>query len=112
MTKYSLLKTATFLKALSEPNRLRIWVALQDQALCLCHLTGMLNLAASTVSKHTHILQKAGCLSARKKGKWTYFKAIADPQFSTWLSLQKLDTVAELNEDAQYLQKIKNKECL
>jgi DNA-binding transcriptional ArsR family regulator len=43
------------------------------QELCLCNLQDLLGLAPSSVSRHMAILQEAGFVTSRKKGKWTYF---------------------------------------
>jgi len=111
MTKCIIEKVTTQFKALSEPNRLRIWMAVQRSELCLCHLTEMLGLAASTVSKHTDILQKSGWISVRKEGKWRFFKAVQDPQFMHWISTQKIDFSPTLKQDLTFIQKIQNEEC-
>lgn len=111
MTNYTIEKLATNLKALSEPNRLRIWMAVQNSELCLCHLTEMLDLAASTVSKHTDILQKSGWITARKQGRWTFFKAVQNQQLASWLSLQKVDLTTEFKQDLKFIHKIQNEEC-
>ncbi len=50
--------TTTLFKALSEPNRLRILKMLQRKPLCVCEITDILQLAASTVSQHLNILKK------------------------------------------------------
>jgi ArsR family transcriptional regulator len=57
-------------KALSDPNRLRIIKMLQIKPLCVCEITDILGLAASTVSNHLNILKKAGFIEDYKDGKW------------------------------------------
>ena len=48
-------------KALADGNRLRVVMALTDQEeLCVCQITELLNLAMPTVSRHMSVLQKAG----------------------------------------------------
>ena len=61
-------------KALSDPNRVRILCALQDGELCVCQLTSLLQLAASTVSKHCSILHQANLVDSRKDGRWVYYR--------------------------------------
>ncbi|MFC1546991.1 ArsR/SmtB family transcription factor [Candidatus Neomarinimicrobiota bacterium] len=61
---------AQALKALSEPNRLRILKMLELRPLCVCEITEVLQLATSTVSKHLSILRAAGLIRAEKEGKW------------------------------------------
>ena len=47
-------------KALSDPNRVRILLALRDGELCVCQITELFGFAPSTVSKHLSILHGAG----------------------------------------------------
>lgn len=60
-------------KALSDPNRLRIVKMLERRSLCLCEIAAVLNLAASTVSKHLSILREANLIVDHKNGKWVNF---------------------------------------
>jgi len=65
-------KTKLF-KALSDSNRLRILKMLQTKSLCVCEITNILNLAASTVSKHLSILRESGFIIEEKEGKWVNY---------------------------------------
>ncbi|UCH64278.1 MAG: winged helix-turn-helix transcriptional regulator [Fidelibacterota bacterium] len=60
-------------KALAEPNRIRILKMLEIRPLCVCEITEVLQLAASTVSKHLSILRDAGFIVDRKEGKWVNY---------------------------------------
>ena len=57
-------------KAVSDPNRLRILKMLEERPLCVCEITTVLTLAASTVSKHLSILKDAELIIEEKDGKW------------------------------------------
>ena len=48
------------MKALSDPNRVKIIKLLQQKMMCVCELQGALNIAQPTVSKHLKILEEAG----------------------------------------------------
>jgi len=61
-------------KALSDENRVRALMMLRNEELCLCQLIEMLNLAPSTVSKHMSILRQARLVTARKQGRWNYYR--------------------------------------
>jgi arsenate reductase len=61
-------------KALAEESRLRVLLCLEGSTLCLCHLTEILGLAASTVSKHLGVLSDAGLLVYRQEGRWRYYR--------------------------------------
>ncbi len=67
-------------KALSDPNRLRIVKMLQKQALCVCEITAILQLSASTVSKHLSILRDAGLILDSKDGKWVNYRLTDSPE--------------------------------
>jgi len=63
----------TIAKALSDENRLRIVMALRGRELCVCQVTGLLDLSPSTTSKHLSILRQARLIDSNKKGKWVYY---------------------------------------
>lgn len=66
-------ETVKIFKALSDPNRIRIIKVLEIQPLCVCEITSILGLAASTVSKHLSILKDAGFIFEQKEGKWVNY---------------------------------------
>lgn len=62
-------------KALSDSNRLKVTTVLMFQdELCACQITEMLKLAPATVSRHMGVLQNAGLVQSRKKGRWVYYR--------------------------------------
>ena len=61
-------------KALSDPNRVRILLALQRGELCVCQITELFGLATSTVSKHLSILHHARLIHSRKAERWVYYR--------------------------------------
>jgi len=75
----SLNKQSEIFKALSEPNRLRIVKMLQQRSLCVCEITEILQLAASTVSKHLSILKAVGLILDEKDNKWINYKINPNP---------------------------------
>jgi DNA-binding transcriptional ArsR family regulator len=72
-------------KALAEENRLRILLALEVEALCVCQIIELLGLAPSTVSKHMYVLRQARLVEGRKDGRWMYYR-LADESASTQVS--------------------------
>lgn len=66
----NLIKT---LKALGDPNRIRIIKILEVRPLCVCEITYVLRLAPSTVSKHLSILRDAGFIFDQKENKWVNY---------------------------------------
>ena len=64
-------------KALADENRVRVLLALQGGELCVCQITELFGLAASTISKHLSILYQAGLVDSRKDGRWMYYSLAA-----------------------------------
>lgn len=98
-------------KALSDPNRVRVLLALRRGELCVCQITELFGFAPSTVSKHLSILSHAGLIRSRKAERWVYYRLadksapIAVREALDWVhkSLGKTDEAAA---DAQKLKKI------
>ena len=61
------------LKALADPNRLRILNLLHERTLCVCDLEAILELNQSNLSRHLSRLRQAGVVKARKKALFTYY---------------------------------------
>ena len=61
-------------RALADPNRVRILLALRRGELCVCQITELFGLAASTMSKHLSILHQAGLIRSRKTERWVYYR--------------------------------------
>lgn len=62
------------MKALSDPNRVRIIKILEKKELCVCELRDLIGLAQSTVSKHLKVLEYAGLVNYRKEGSWFIYR--------------------------------------
>jgi ArsR family transcriptional regulator len=71
------------MKALSDPNRVRILKLLQQKMMCVCELRGALELAQPSVSKHLRILQEAGLVKRKKNGLWVDY-ALSDGEASPY----------------------------
>ncbi len=65
--------TDTF-KALSDDQRLRILMLLDQKELCVCQLMGILGVAQPLVSRNLAILSRAGFLQERKEGKLRFYR--------------------------------------
>jgi len=63
------------MKALSDPNRVKMVKLLQRRTLCVCEIREALGLAQSTVSKHLKILEEAGLVTYSKEGLWVNYRA-------------------------------------
>ena len=62
------------MKALSDPNRVKIIKMLSEKELCVCEITAALQLAQPTVSKHLKILEDAGLVDFNKDGSWVNYR--------------------------------------
>lgn len=61
-------------KGLAHPARLRILAMLDGGELCVCQMTAVLDLAASTVSQHLAVLERGGLVTDRKEGKLVFYR--------------------------------------
>jgi ArsR family transcriptional regulator len=61
------------MKALSDPNRVRLLKLLQKRKMCVCEIRAALGIAQPTVSKHLKILEDAGLVSREKEGLWVNY---------------------------------------
>jgi DNA-binding transcriptional ArsR family regulator len=64
-------------KAIAHPVRLRLLALLRGGPLCVCQMTVVTKLAASTVSEHLSDLRKAGLVAERKQGRWVEYRLAA-----------------------------------
>jgi DNA-binding transcriptional ArsR family regulator len=74
----SLAQAVDVLKALGHPVRLRLVAMLRGGELCVCQMTAVLGLAASTVSAHLTDLKRAGLVEDRKDGRWVVHRLAQD----------------------------------
>jgi DNA-binding transcriptional ArsR family regulator len=62
-------------KALGDPSRLRIAVALQlGEELCVCDLAWITELSQNLVSHHVRTLRNAGLATSRRQGKLVMYR--------------------------------------
>ncbi len=79
------------LKALAEPNRMRIFAELMQGDSCNCELQERLGLAPNLLSHHFRILEKAGLVHSRRDridGRWIYYSVdrAAVARWRTWFN--------------------------
>ena len=96
------------MKALSDPNRVKIIKMLQQKKqLCVCEIRAVLNLAQPTVSKHLKVLEDAGLVEGIKDKLWVNYQLIKKPdneygaamlkQMKKWLaSEQEIIEIAKI----------------
>ncbi|HCY87578.1 MAG TPA: transcriptional regulator [Desulfobacteraceae bacterium] len=61
------------MKALSDPNRVKMIKLLQAKPLCVCEIQAALGIAQSTASKHLKILEDAELVVRFKDGLWVNY---------------------------------------
>ncbi|MCP4023146.1 MAG: winged helix-turn-helix transcriptional regulator [Desulfobacteraceae bacterium] len=61
------------MKALSDPNRVKMMKMLQSRRLCVCEIKEALGIAQSTASKHLKILEEAELVKSVKDGLWVNY---------------------------------------
>jgi len=61
------------MKALSDPNRVKILKLLQQKTMCVCELQGALQISQPSVSKHLKLLEEAGLVDYKKEGLWVNY---------------------------------------
>ena len=100
-------------RAFSDRTRLRVLHLLSGRdELCVCDLVRVLGVPQPKVSRHLAYLRKAGLVTARKEGLWTYY-ALAPAHTPFHRKLLDclsccLGDVPELARDARVLGDFKN----
>lgn len=61
------------MKALSDPNRIKMMKMLQHRPMCVCEIQTALGVAQSTASKHLKILEDADLVTSFKEGLWVNY---------------------------------------
>jgi ArsR family transcriptional regulator len=98
-------------KALSDPGRVRILLALRRRELCVCQITELFGFAPSTMSKHLSVLHHAGLIQSRKTERWVHYRLPDKPvpaaigEALDWVK-KSLGKSREAAADTQRLDKI------
>jgi len=71
------------MKAVSDPNRVKLLKILQTRVLCVCEIQSLLSIAQPTVSKHLKVLEEAGLVTFKKDGLWVNYQ-LADGRKSPY----------------------------
>jgi ArsR family transcriptional regulator len=61
------------MKALSDPNRVKILKLLQEKEMCVCEIQGALDISQPNASKHLKLLEDSGLVESRKDGLWVNY---------------------------------------
>lgn len=99
------MKTFTrVMKALSDPNRVKILKMLEHRPLCVCEIKEALGIAQSTASKHLRLLEDADLVRGFKDGLWVNY-SLADGSGSPYAAslLENLKHWLDEEEEIQAL---------
>ena len=99
------------MKALSDPNRVKIVKMLQQKLMCVCEIQEALGISQSSVSKHLKILEEAGLVDFHKDGLWVNYyltEGKKSPYASSLMGnlrhwLEEEPAIAELIERLPYI---------
>ncbi|MFD0896309.1 ArsR/SmtB family transcription factor [Loigolactobacillus binensis] len=87
-------KYVQMLKAMADPNRLKIIDLLSCGSLCACDILEHFDFSQPTLSHHMKVLQTADIVAARKEGKWQHYTLRAE-----FIATFKQDTARLLASD-------------
>jgi len=101
------------MKALSDPNRVKIIKMLQHRRLCVCEVQAALQVAQPTASKHLKVLEKAGLVWPEKDGLWVNYHltdGAANPFVATLLGnlrhwLEEEPDIAQIKENLSFIRR-------
>src|SRR5512141_827336 len=81
--------TLKFLRALSDPTRLRIVALLEKDELSVNELQEITRMGQSRISTHLGLLQDSGLVQSRREGKRTFYKLndAADPRTDEFIQI-------------------------
>jgi len=94
------------MKALSDPNRVKIIKMLQQRVLCVCEIKAVLSVAQPTVSKHLKLLEDAGLVASEKDGLWVNYR-LTDGSSSPYAATVLGNLRHWLNDEKQIMELVK-----
>jgi ArsR family transcriptional regulator len=92
-----------FLKLSGNEDRFRMIVLLYQEKLCVCHLSGILELSQPTVSKNLAKFRDTKFVETHQDGKYIFYQFKADDKnINTFLEsvVNDIDVYPQLNEDS------------
>lgn len=68
------LAVSKVMKAISDPNRMKIIDILSCGSQCACDILEHFDITQPSLSHHMKVLEKAGIISVTKKGQWHHYE--------------------------------------
>lgn len=91
-------------KLLSDETRFRIIMLISDHALCVCQITGILEVSQPKVSKGLSKLRDLGLVEDERMDKFVYYKLKKNPLLDSIISTVESDYLNEtLTRDQERL---------
>ena len=90
------------MKALSDPNRVKIIKTLQRGPLCVCEIRAVLDIAQPTVSNHLKVLEDADLVRNRRDGPWAIY-SLADGKSSPYCASLLGNLMHWLDDDPEII---------
>jgi len=95
-------------KCLADDTRLKSLLLIQaEEELCVCELTGALELSQPKVSRHLAQLRETQLLLDRRQGQWVFYRI--NPQLPQWVQAVIEQT---LEANTRYLEVCRQRLCL
>lgn len=69
-------RTASLLRLLGQPARLRILLAIAEEEACVCHLEALLGYRQAYISQHLMALRAAGLVASRREGRNIFYRLV------------------------------------
>lgn len=66
-------RISSILKAMADPNRMKIIDLLSGDSLCACDVLKHFDFTQPTLSHHMKVLEKAGIVAVSKQGQWHHY---------------------------------------
>lgn len=98
-----------FLKALSDPTRLRILALLLKRELCVCELTFILKMEQSRISHQLRILKDADLVEDVREGRWIVYRIVKAKRKELKLILTEV-LAREFSSERQFRKDLENLE--
>lgn len=87
-------------KVFSDETRLRIIILLAQEELCVCQLSGILDISQPKISKHLSKLRDMGFAIDKRKERFVFYRLETENQFLTNITN---DILKNLNEFPQLI---------
>ncbi|MHA1973490.1 MAG: ArsR/SmtB family transcription factor [Candidatus Hodarchaeales archaeon] len=86
LNQHNIIELANIFKIVGSPIRLAILLAIEDQELCVCEISKVIDLSVSAISHHLRILRDNRLVKDRRQGKQVFY-SLKDQHVSQLLKM-------------------------